>query len=86
MLHHLCWLICNIDDLIFIQVGRNFLFTGSGSIFKIEFAVNCFQSGADLRGGGGGGAETPPQGFDPCRPKGSPLWYLLRNPFLADRL
>ena len=24
-------------------------------------------------------------GFDPCRPKGSPLWYFFRNPFLAHR-
>ena len=34
-------------------------------------------TGADLGGGGGGGGVTPPlpQGFDPCRPKGSSLWY-----------
>ena len=43
-------------------------------------------SGADLRGGGGGGGRmlSPLSGIrPPADPKG-PLWYFLRNPFLAD--
>ena len=34
--------------------------------------------------GGGGGCLPLLQGFDPCRPKGSPLCTILRYPFLAD--
>ena len=42
-------------------------------------------------GGGGGGlgvavAPPPLRDSNPCQPKGSPLWYFLRNPFLTDRL
>ena len=40
-------------------------------------------TGADLRGCGGGGAVRTPSLRDstPCRPKSSPLWCFLRNPF-----
>ena len=33
----------------------------------------------------GGGADAHPQGFDPLPTQRVPLWYSLRNPFLADR-
>ena len=36
-------------------------------------------------GGGGGGLSFPLRDSTPCRPKGSTLWYFLRNPFLTDR-
>ena len=41
------------------------------------------KSRADLGGGGWSDAPPPPQGFDPCRPKGSPLCIILRNPFFV---
>ena len=42
--------------------------------------------GVDL-GGGGGLDALPPflRDSTPYLPKGSPLWYFLRNPLLADR-
>ena len=53
----------------------------------ISFSQRKFLPGADLGGGGAGGRTPPPllRDSNPCQPKGSPLWYFLRNPFLANR-
>ena len=55
---------------------------------KIEIKINQkfkkFNSNKSLSGGGG--ADDLFSGIRiSCRPKGFPLWYFLRNPFLADR-
>ena len=64
---------------------------------KIPRFRSFFRNKADKKGNGqwsrggfrgrGRGKRTPPSLRDstPCRPKGSPLWYFLRNPFLAER-
>ena len=50
------------------------------------FGEMSFGISGGFRGGGGGAdAPPPPQGFDPLPTQRVPLWYSLRNPFLADR-
>ena len=56
--------------------------TWSGVRKKLKFNESfCADPMVDL--GGGGGADTLLQGFDPLQPKGSPPCTVLRYPYLA---
>ena len=67
---------------------EQFLSKFSLSFDKIAIFLVLFfgEMSFGISGGFRGGADAPPlRDSTPCRPKGSPLWYSLRNPFLADR-
>ena len=48
---------------------------------KRKVDIFVFGTGVDLGGGGRGVGRPFLRYSTPCRPKGSPLWYFLRNPF-----
>ena len=47
-------------------------------VLRFSWITHHMISGADL----GGADASFLRDSTPCRPKGSPLWYFLRNPFL----
>ena len=57
---------------------------GLRKLIKCFLKCELIETGVDLGGGGGGGFAFF-QGFDPLPTRSVPLWYFLRNPFLADR-
>ena len=68
------------------QFGFSFALISS----EYKTSKKVIKSGADSGGGGGGGGgrnlppPPHPQGLEPLLTQRVPLWYFLRNSFLAD--